>query len=96
MREEADAKRREEFMIASATPTIQPDRCVSSPHLSADAALIRKPRLHDSELTQVLRGIDTALEAFRGHEGHLTAVEISLKSMLSALRGQVAAQLSRD
>ncbi len=50
----------------------------------------------ESELGQMLQSIDAALEVFRSHKGPLTALEISAKSMLIAVRVQVVDQLSRE
>ena len=50
----------------------------------------------ESELDRILKSIEAAIEVFRGHKGTLTASEISVKSMLLAMRLQVADQLHRD
>jgi hypothetical protein len=49
--------------------------------------------MKDSDLTHILIGIDTALEVYRKNEGRLSAREISLKSMLNAVREQVMDEL---
>jgi DNA-binding IscR family transcriptional regulator len=49
----------------------------------------------DAELGQILKAIDSAIDIYRTHEGRLSAPEISVKSMLMAVRNQVAAQLQR-
>jgi hypothetical protein len=50
----------------------------------------------ETELRNILKAIDTALESYKKYEGKLTAPEISVKSMLMAVRMQVAAQLMRE
>jgi hypothetical protein len=50
----------------------------------------------DRELTRILKAIDEALEVFQSQKGALSAREISVKSMLHALRVQVADQLNRE
>ncbi|HEX2853837.1 MAG TPA: hypothetical protein VHO24_11410 [Opitutaceae bacterium] len=46
------------------------------------------------ELNEILDQIDGALLVFRTHEGALTAMEISLKSMLTVVRAQVVDQIA--
>ena len=50
----------------------------------------------EAELGSILKSIDAAIEVYRRHTGRLTAPEISVKSMLTALRAQVAEQLNRE
>ena len=50
----------------------------------------------ESELGSVLKAIDAAIDVYRNHEGRLNAPEISVKSMLMAVRVQVAEQLARE
>lgn len=52
--------------------------------------------MSETELSSILSHIDGALEVYRKHEGQLTALEISFKSMLMAVRTQVVDQLSRE
>ena len=47
----------------------------------------------ETEFERILKSLDAALEVFTNRDGALTAPEISVKSMLMALRKQVAAQL---
>ena len=48
------------------------------------------------EFERILKSIDAALEVFTNRSGSLTAPEISVKSMLAVLRGQVEEQLKQD
>lgn len=48
------------------------------------------------ELEQILKSIDDAIEVFQTQRGTLTAHELSVKSMLTALRRQVLDQLLRE
>jgi hypothetical protein len=50
----------------------------------------------ESELKNILYCIDTALGIYRRNEKKLTAHEQSLKKLLSAVRLQIAEQLSRE
>lgn len=50
----------------------------------------------DSELRLILKHVDAALEVYRKHEGKLSAMEISMKSMLTVIRTQTTDQLSRE
>ena len=50
----------------------------------------------DRELTRILKCIDDAIEVFQTQKGTLSAREISVKSMLHALRVQVADQLNSE
>jgi hypothetical protein len=52
--------------------------------------------MSEPELQSILNCIDAALEVYRKHEGKLSALEISLKSMLMVVRAQAAEQLSRE
>ena len=44
------------------------------------------------ELKRILACVDTAIEIFQRHDGKLLASEISVKSMLLALRSQLTEQ----
>lgn len=50
----------------------------------------------ESELRIILKHVESALEVYRKHEGKLSAIEISMKSMLTVIRAQAAEQLSRE
>lgn len=50
----------------------------------------------DRELARILKSIDEALEVFQSQKNTLSAREISVKSMLYALRVQVADQLTQE
>ena len=52
-------------------------------------------QMNHAELKALLSRIDEALGVYAIHEGKLTALEISLKSMLSVVRAQVDDQLTR-
>lgn len=49
----------------------------------------------ESELEEILRGLDVALEVYHDRHETLSAVEISLKSLLMVLHSQVAEQLQQ-
>jgi hypothetical protein len=49
----------------------------------------------ETEIKEVLQGVDAGLRVFEKHEGRLTGSEISVKSMLLALRLQLTEQLKR-
>ena len=51
--------------------------------------------MNEKELAEVIESTDAALAIFRNHPGPFTAHEISLKSMLVAVRSQAAAQIER-
>ena len=51
--------------------------------------------MSETELGEILKLIDAAVEVYLQHEGPLRGPEISVKSMLMARRAQVADQLSR-
>jgi hypothetical protein len=52
--------------------------------------------MSDDEITKVLANIDEALSVFNAHEGHqLTGKQISVKSMLMALRAQMMNEIRR-
>jgi len=48
------------------------------------------------ELERIQQSIEDAIEVFKTQRGTLTALEISVKSMLTALRGQVLDELMRE
>jgi hypothetical protein len=50
----------------------------------------------DTELRNILKAIDSALEVYQKYEGKLTAPEISVKSMLTAVRAQISAEWARE
>lgn len=50
----------------------------------------------ERELQRILKSLDDAIEVFQSQKGPLTAREISVKSMLLALRMQVHDQLTRE
>jgi hypothetical protein len=50
----------------------------------------------ESELRVIAKHVDSALDVYRKHEGKLTALEISMKSMLMVVRNQIADQLTRE
>jgi len=50
----------------------------------------------ESQLRDILKALDAALEVYRKQGGKLTAREISLKSMLTAARMQIEEQLARE
>ena len=52
--------------------------------------------MSESDLKKIVTCVDDALEVFRKNEGRLTALEVSVKSMLCVVRNQVADQLSRQ
>lgn len=52
--------------------------------------------MSEPELLNILNCIDAALDVYRKHEGKLSALEISLKSMLMVVRAQAAEQLARE
>jgi hypothetical protein len=49
----------------------------------------------EAEITEVLQALDAGLAVFEKHKGRLTGAEISVKSMLLALRVQLTEQLNR-
>ena len=49
--------------------------------------------MEETELKTILRCLELALAVYGLREGKLTAQEISLKSMLTVIRGQVVNQL---
>lgn len=51
--------------------------------------------MNESELASILQSIDAAMDVYRGHEGKLSPPEVSVKSMLTVVRAQVAQQLNR-
>ena len=48
------------------------------------------------ELGSILKSIDQALEIYQRHQGPLSATEVSMKSMLLALRRQTIEELSAE
>lgn len=52
------------------------------------------PHMSKNELEEILKNIDQALLVYRTHEGLLSTLEVSLKSMLTVVRAQVAEQLA--
>ena len=50
----------------------------------------------ESELDRILKSIDDAIAVYQAHRGTLKAAEISVKSMLLALRAQLADQLNQE
>lgn len=52
--------------------------------------------MSESELKTILIHIEQALAVYGTHPGKLTALEISLKSMLMVVRSQIADQLNRQ
>jgi hypothetical protein len=48
----------------------------------------------ESDLRTILNAVDAALKVYAVNEGKLTALEISLKSMLKTVRGRVSEELS--
>jgi hypothetical protein len=56
-----------------------------------------RSQLHmtETEIKEVLKAIDTGLVVFEQHQGRLSGAEISVKSMLLALRIQLTEQLKR-
>lgn len=50
----------------------------------------------ENELERILSSIDTALAVYQQHRGPLAAAELSVKSMLSVVRAQIADQLRRE
>ncbi|HEX2852649.1 MAG TPA: hypothetical protein VHO24_05375 [Opitutaceae bacterium] len=50
----------------------------------------------ESELRIILKHVEAALDVYRKHEGKLSALEISMKSMLTVIRTQAADQLVRE
>ena len=52
--------------------------------------------MNDKELSEILAALDTALATYQRHAGKLTAIEISINSMLIALRIQVTDQQQRS
>ena len=50
----------------------------------------------DSELRIILKHVEAALDVYRKHEGKLSALEISMKSMLTVIRSQAVDQLARE
>ena len=50
----------------------------------------------ERELGRVVKSLDDAIEVFQLQKGPLTAREISVKSMLLALRVQVNEQLAQE
>jgi hypothetical protein len=55
-----------------------------------------RSNLTEDELKTILRCLELALAVYETRGGHLNAHEISLKSMLSVIRGQVIDQLLND
>lgn len=52
--------------------------------------------MSDDEITKVLANIDEALAVFNAHDGRqLTGKQISVKSMLMALRAQMMNEIRR-
>lgn len=72
--------------------TVGARRGLAPPERSPDHLDFLSP-MSDSQLRNVLKSVDVALDIYRKHEGALTAFEISVKSMLVVVRSQVAAQL---
>lgn len=58
--------------------------------------MAEKPLMTDSDLHLILRSVDEALAIYREKQGGLSAVDVSIKSMLTVVRGQVAEQLARE
>lgn len=52
--------------------------------------------MSENELQRILRSIDEALVVYQDHRGSLSAAEVSVKSMLTVVRAQIADQLRRD
>ena len=50
----------------------------------------------ERELQRILKSLDDAIEVFQSQKGPLSAREISVKSMLLALRMQVNDQIQRE
>ncbi len=48
------------------------------------------------ELQEILKALDAAIAVFAAHKGALTAGEVSVKSMLLVLRGQISTELKRQ
>jgi hypothetical protein len=51
--------------------------------------------MNDHDLKKILEYIDQALAVCRRNEGRLSALEVSAKSMLGAVRSEVTTQLAR-
>lgn len=68
----------------------------SNPHPTIANALSEKPSMTDAELKKILECIDSALGVYRTNDGKLTALEVSVKSMLTVVRHQVSDQLARE
>lgn len=51
------------------------------------------PLMTESNLRTILNAVDAALKVYDLNEGKLTALEISLKSMLKAVRARVTDEL---
>lgn len=63
----------------------------SIPHLFSE-----KSQMNQAELKALLSCVEQALAVYTTHEGKLSALEISLKSMLTVVQSQVTDQLSRQ
>jgi hypothetical protein len=57
-------------------------------------SLIDKSSVADVELEGLLTHVGTALDVYRKHEGTLSPLELSLKSILTVLQAHVAEQLA--
>lgn len=85
-------------MIAKLFPPFSSNHFLSS-HPSQESGgtpriLLETPHMSKTELEEILHNIDEALLVYRTHEGMLSTLEVSLKSMLSVVRAQVADQLA--
>jgi hypothetical protein len=49
--------------------------------------------MNESELHEIVRHLEAAVAVYAKHEGKLTAVELSLKSLTSTLHAQTQTQL---
>lgn len=56
-------------------------------------AFAERSQLSEADLEKILRCVEFALAIYASREGKLTAQEISLKSMLTVIRGQVVDQI---
>lgn len=81
-------------MLEKTFPTSPFDGFLSPPSAGAVPPNIHHPhgerlQMDETELKTILRCLELALAVYATREGKLTAQEISLKSMLNVIRGQV-------
>src|SRR4051812_5397681 len=79
-----------------ALPDLNQIRLLAAGADSIGEARVQKLQMTEQDLKNILRGVEAALEVFENNEGHLRAVDISLKSMLCVVKTQIAAELADE